>query len=148
MASAVAPNAIAVHSIGGNGRTTANRSTRVARHSASGSVPGAGTTSVMFATAVRSSARETTASIASQTSSSVISGPHVMASSSTPTAAASFPASLLTRGYRRACSSRVWRWARASNSVVISTSNSSTASSVALARSTTTVANRLASRRA
>ena len=62
-----------------------------------------------------------------------------MASSSTPTAAASFPASLLARGYRRACSSRVGRWARASSSVVISTSNNSTASSVARASSTTTV---------
>jgi hypothetical protein len=102
----------------------------------------------MFATAVRSSARETTFSIASQTSSSVISGPHVVASSSTPTAAANFPASRLTRGYRRACSSRVWRCARANSSVVISTSNSSTASSVALACSPTTVASSVASRRA
>ena len=132
MASAVAPNKIAVHSIGRNGRTTANRSTRCARHSASGSAPGGGTTSVMLATAVRSSARETTASIASQTSSSVIFGPQSgPPAAPRPRRPASrrpadpwIPARLL---------SLVWRWARASSSLVISTSNSSTASSVALA---------------
>ena len=143
----MAPNSIAVHSIGRNGRTTAYRSTGVTRHSASGSVLDAGPTLVMFATAVRSSARDTTVSIASQTSSSVISGPHAVASSSTPTAAASFPASLRTRGYRRACSSRDWRRARASSSVVISTSNSSTASSLAFACRYATVASSVASLR-
>jgi len=52
----------------------------------------------MLVTAVRISARETTFSIAPQINSKVISGPHSVASSSTPTAAANFPGSLLTRG--------------------------------------------------
>jgi hypothetical protein len=97
-ASAVAPNRIVAHNWGTNLRTTPKRSTSDVRHSPSGSASGAGTTSVMLATAARSSERDTTVSMAAQISSRLTSLPPSVAASRTATAAASFPASLLTAG--------------------------------------------------
>jgi hypothetical protein len=103
----------------------------------------------MLATAVRNSAHETTFSIASRNTPIVTASPHsCSASSITATAAASLLASLLTRGYRLTFSAADCRSARASSSPVMMTSNSSRASSVALASSHTTVVSRMPSLRA
>ena len=100
----------------------------------------------MTATAARSSLLVTAFSIRSHTISKLIPGSTSLISSSTLTAAASLLALRDTRGYRRSFSSLDSRSALDNNSVVITRSNSSKASSVARADNASTVATSTARR--
>ena len=117
----------------------------LARQSSGSGPPGGGTLSVTSASATRSSARETTASIVfhtSETRGSSPGAPHPSDSNRASTATASLADALACR---RAFSLSDSRCARSSSSVVISRSSSSRASSMLLASRCRTVATRVAS---